>query len=116
MDNQLNTTTSGNQSQATTQSPQLTGRPATNSTQSGSVQPGTTSSLLESSNGISLGDGKLTAVSLKPSSLATSSAKDVGNKPAQHDFNPAYLALPVLLVIVAVVIVIVTNRSVKKTT
>lgn len=115
----LNITSSGGQ-QTATGNPQTVptatpGSPA----QSRSVQPGTSDSLLESQQGISLGNQSLTTVSLdgNPSQArtVTSTRKDPAAKPVHH-VNAAWLSLPVLLVLVAAAMFWSMARSAKSTT
>lgn len=116
-DNQL-TTTSGSESQANTQSPQAAGAGVTGSVQSGSVQPGTATSLLNGGqNGVPLNGSALSTVSLNtPPQAATASVIKAAIPKQNHHVNSVFLAFPALLILVAAIAFWLTSRSEKTTT
>ncbi len=115
----LTTTTSGAGlgNQTSTQTPQASVGPASKAAASGSVQPGTATSLLTQSNGISLSGQALTAVSLDGTTTSTGqSSQPEPVTPAKHDVNPVLLGLAIALFVAALMIVWKINHSAKNTT
>lgn len=116
MANQL-TASSGSGTQSATQSPQTAGQPSTAAAQTSNVQPGTATDLLRSQSGVQLQDTALSTVSLstQTTSSSTTSAAPATQQP-KHHVNAVLFALPVLLVLLAVIFFWLTSRSVKSTT
>lgn len=111
----LNTTTA-NGTQTTTQSPQslVSG---TTTAKTGTIQPGTAKDLLNSTNGVALGDQQLTTVSLANStSTSTSTNTATNNAKNNHNVSPVALGFCALLFVIALVMFFMTNRSAKNTT
>lgn len=103
--------------QTTTQSPQAVPAQTVGgaSKQSGSVQPGTTATLLTSQQGISLNAVAPTTVSLTASTQ--SQASSAAAQPAvRHHTNSAIFIVPVILCLVAIGFFWVITRSAKNTT
>lgn len=101
--------------QATTQNPQTAPTQTIGaSTQSGGVQPGTSTSLLTDSQGVSLQTRPLTTVSLAAGTSQTSSTSAA--KPAQHHVSPSLFIIPVVLVVIAAAMFWAMSRSAKSTT
>lgn len=107
------TATAGSGSQATTQSPQSAGQPSGNSALSGSVQPGTATSLLDSQDGVPLHGTALSTVSLTNTAPAVAVLPKAS--PPKHHVNSAFFGFSGLLLLVAVVLFWNTNRSAKGT-
>lgn len=100
--------------QTATQDPQAAttqavGAPA----QSAGVQPGTTSSLLTSTQGVSLSDTPLTTVSLASS---TQAQPNQAGQPVHHHVNYGLYGVSIVLCVLAAVIFWATGRSAKNTT
>lgn len=115
----LNITSSDGQ-QTTISNPQSApaGTPGTPAA-SGAVQPGTADTLLKSQQGVDLGNPALTTVTLNgdPSQLRTQTQSAAGT-PAQpqHHVSAAWLAIPVIFVLVAAGMFVAMSRSAKSTT
>jgi len=110
---ELNTTTQSS-SQTTTQSPQsAVGSGSVGGTQTGSVQSGTPTDLLNNQPGIPLADTPLSTVNLQPSTTATNTAQPPVSK---HHVNAGLLSFSALLILIAIILFIVAGRSVKSTT
>lgn len=113
----LNATTNSSGGQTTTQSPQSAVGSGVGGTQTGGVQSGTPNNLLTSSNGISLSGTALTTVSLNPGTATKASTTTVPlASPIKHHVNSVLLGFSGLLIVVAIVLFWVANRSVKSTT
>jgi hypothetical protein len=111
---QLNTTTSS--SQTTTATPQTAvGSSVGGSENSGSLQPGTSTDLLRSSNGIPLSTTNLPSVNLS-ANLSTSTASASPVVTSKHHINVAMLSLSAIFIIVAIILFFTANRSAKTTT
>lgn len=110
----LNTTT-GTGTQTSTGSPQTVGA-GSNTAQSGSVQPGTATNLLNSSQGISLANTPLTTVNLGATKTATTPGTTTGQAAADQQVSPLAIGVCVLLFAVALVAFAIINRSAKNTT
>jgi hypothetical protein len=108
------TATTGGGTQTSTQSPQSSAGAAGFGTnqQSGSVQPGTTASLLTSTGGVPLQNTQLSTVDL----TSSSQAKTAPTTTTTHHVNPGLIALPVILLFIAAVLIWSINRSAKTTT
>jgi hypothetical protein len=113
--NQL-TAGNGSGTQATTQSPQTAGQPAATGTQSGNVQPGTATNLLNSSGGVPLRPTPLSTVSLTPSASTPAVLAQSTVTQPKHHINPVLFGFSGLLLLVAVVSVWIISRSAKNTT
>ena len=110
----LNTTT-GSGTQSATGTPQNVGGPNTNAAPSDNVQPGTATTLLNSTSGISLSGNALTVVDLKGASATTT--QTTTEPPAQpHHINTAALGVCAVLAVVAVIVFVSMTRSAKNTT
>jgi len=102
--------------QATTQNPQTAPTQTIGaSTQSGGVQPGTSTSLLTDSQGVNLQTRPLTTVSLATTTPSQTSSTTAA-KPAQHHMSPALFIIPVALVVIAAALFWAMSRSAKSTT
>lgn len=105
--------------QTTTQNPQaISGQNISASTQSSGIQPGTSTDLLNSTQGETLGAPSLTAVSLVNTGTRTeTSAPGSGpaSKPAHH-VNAALFVIPVALVLMAAAMFWYMTRSAAKST
>jgi hypothetical protein len=107
--------------QGTTQNPQSAPSGQTisgASAQSGGVQPGTAKDVLTNQNGLSLHTTALTAVSLDQTTSSTGSQAQPApavQKPAHH-INPALIGISIILIIVAIGLFWMINRSAKSTT
>lgn len=102
--------------QATTQNPQTAPTQTIGaSTKSGGVQPGTATSLLTDSQGVSLQTRPLTTVSLAAGTPSQTSSTTAA-KPAQHHVTPALFIIPVVLCLVAAAMFWAMSRSAKSTT
>ncbi|HEX7632795.1 MAG TPA: hypothetical protein VF401_00550 [Candidatus Saccharimonadales bacterium] len=100
--------------QSATQSPQ-TSAPSTTGTaspESGQIQPGTTSSLLQSQGGTTLHPGALTTVSLAAPAGSTAATQTT----TPRHINGALLVFSLLLFAIAIGLFWTTNKSVNKTT
>ncbi|HEX5743902.1 MAG TPA: hypothetical protein VFX84_00405 [Candidatus Saccharimonadales bacterium] len=112
--------TSSDGQQNTTGNPQTapTGTPGTPA-KSGSVQPGTSTDLLNSQQGIGLGSPALTTVNLDsdPSQVRTQtgSQSQAAAQPPYHA-NLAWLSVPAIFLLVAAGMVWAIARSAKSTT
>src|SRR5580765_1030313 len=112
------TATSGSGTQTTTGTPQSV--PITagfgGGTQASGVQPGTATSLLNSSQGVELTPTALPSVSLDSTTTAgkTTSVIPLAAKP--HHLNLGLLGISAVLVVVAIVLFWSMNRSAKNTT
>lgn len=109
----LNTTT-GSGTQSATGTPQSVGGPTTNAASAGSVQPGTATTLLNSSSGISLSGSKLTTVDMTATSATTQATTEPPAEP--HHINTAALAICAVLAVIAVIVFVSMTRSAKNTT
>jgi len=109
----LNTTT-GSGTQSATGTPQTVGE-ANTTAQSGSVQPGTATSLLNSSGGITLGNNALTTVNLTANTSATTQTATT-TPAATHQVNAVAIGFCGILFVTALVIFAVMSRSAKNTT
>ncbi len=106
----------GTGTQTSTQSPQgATGQTGAPAAQTGSVQPGTATSVLTSSGGITLQNTPLTTVNLGASTQAATAAAAPVAAP-KHHFNPVLFGVSVLLCLIAVALFWATMRSAKNTT
>lgn len=121
--NELTITNDSSGTQSTTQSPQSAA--PTNSggnVSSGSVQPGTTQKILTNTQaGMPLGGSQLTTVDLKATDARAITAT-VAPPPAvaqtapQHPVNLVLLGVSGLLIAGAIILFVITQRSVKNTT
>lgn len=103
--------------QTTTSNPQtLPTQTIGASAKSGGVQPGTAASLLNSQQGVSLGNPDLTTVNLGPATQTQTAASPRPAQPARHSINATWLGIPVILVLVAVGTFWIMHRSAKSTT
>ncbi|HMH30940.1 MAG TPA: hypothetical protein VK534_00500 [Methylomirabilota bacterium] len=110
-------TSSNSGSQSGAQSPQTATQSGTGGTSTKVVQPGAANASLNQSSavGLSLTGTVPTAVSL--SSTPSTSTRQVTQAPAPaRDFNPALIAIPVILVLVGAALMWAMRRSVKNTT
>jgi len=112
--NQLTTTSNSLSSQTVTQSPQTATGSNGASPLSGSVQPGTAVSLLNSNVGMQLHGTALTTINLSTSN-STSATPTLQSAQKHHIYIPLF-GLSALLVLVAIVLLSTANRSVKTTT
>lgn len=107
-----------NGEQTTTQNPQTspTGAAPGASTKSSGVQPGTSNSLLTSTQGESLRPQALTTVSLVNTGTQTRTLSRPTPQPAPHKLNPAWISIPVILCVAAAIMFWAMTRSAKNTT
>jgi len=115
VDNTQLKTGSATGTQITTQTPQSATGPA-GGTKSNSLQPGTATTLLNSSTGIQLQNKAVPTIQLPP---ATATVAQAGPSPVPakpHHVSPVLISLPVILVLVALVMFWQARRSVKSTT
>lgn len=110
------TATSSSGQQTTTGNPQIappqSGGP---STESGGIQPGTTSNLLTNSGGLPLNTAQpLTTVDLSATSTSTTATTSPPAK--DHQISPGLIGLTIALFALAIIAFWVTNRSAKTTT
>ena len=110
---QLNATTSDGQ-QTSTQNPQTAGQSAISGAPAGSVQPGTSSDLLNGQGSVQLHDQPLTTVNLSAAPDVSPQPKPVA--PPQHHFNPVLLLITAVLLLIAAGSVVSISRSSKNTT
>ena len=104
-------------SQATTQSPQSLVGSGSGTASTGSVQPGTATSLLTSTSGIALHPAQLSTVSFNSASATASSAPAVATTlPPKHHLNSGLLAISIGLVVIAAAAFLMISRSAKNTT
>jgi hypothetical protein len=110
----LSASTSGG-TQTSTQSPQASAGSGGfgGTAQSGSVQPGTTQSLLTSSGGVPLQNTPVSTVNLSAGTQAQAAKPAASPK---HHINPVLIVVPLLLLVVAVGMVGYITASAKKTT
>jgi hypothetical protein len=105
--------------QSSTQSPQSLVNQGTSTEASSSVQPGTATSLLTTSNGISLGPSQLSTVTIgngASSSSHTTQTVASASPPKKHTPNYVLLGVAGLLLVVAVVVSIIFTLNAKNTT
>jgi hypothetical protein len=104
-------------SQKNTQTPQASVGPASKATPSGSVQPGTATSLLSTTTGgISLTNQTLPTVTVGAASASTGQVTPSKPIPAKHHFNPVLLGLAIVLLAAALAFFWIITRSAKNTT
>jgi hypothetical protein len=106
--------------QSTTQSPQSLVGSGTSTAPGSNVQPGTSTSLLNNSSGISLGNSNLSTIDLNSTSTtagSTSVAKAAPQAaPATHHINTSLLGVCLGLLVVAVASFFYMNQAEKNTT
>lgn len=112
-------TGTGGGTQANTQSPQSAAQPTTGGAQASSVQPGTTNDLLNqqaagNDGGVPLSNPPLTTVGLD--ATATTTVAQAAKPTPKHEFQPALIAFPVVLLLAAVLVAWFMKRSVNNTT
>jgi len=114
----LSTSTEGSiNGQVRTTNPQTAGQPASGGARSGSVQPGTATSVLTSQQGVALHATALPSITIGATPTQTSAVSNPPSPPApKHHINPTLLGFPALLVIVAVVLFWTARRAEKITT
>jgi hypothetical protein len=95
------TSTNSSNSQFSTQNPQSLATGGISNISNSNVQSSDTASLFNGGSGISLKQTSLPVVSLGTSSSQTNSQPVVT---AKHHFDAAWLILPILLVVIAVVV------------
>ena len=102
---------SSSQSQTTTQSPQASAQSLGGTTQSSSVQPGTTTALLNSGSGsVALHPMPLTSVSLSTAQPTTDQTVATAAKPAHHT-DPVFFGLAVVLFAAAALLYWLAGRA-----
>jgi hypothetical protein len=107
---------SGNsQSETNTQSPQSNAQSINSGTKTSSVQPGTTTSLLNGQGSVTLHPTALTNVSLTNTQPATAPVAAATTAKHRHHVNPVLFGFSALLFLIAVVLIWTINRSAKKT-
>ncbi|HVV66950.1 MAG TPA: hypothetical protein VHB72_02670 [Candidatus Saccharimonadales bacterium] len=102
-------------SQTHTQSPQSSagsGSPATAPTSS--VQPGTATSLLTSTQGVKLNNTQLSVVNISTSPQTITGQTHTANPPKTHHINPVLLGIAGACLLLAVVFFVIISRSGKK--
>lgn len=115
MSNSTNLATAGSSgTQSSTQTPQTSVQASSLGGQNSSLQPGTDSSLLTSSNGINLSD--ITSNGTTSASTTTASSQVASTEPVHHKVNPVLLGFAIILFVVAIVLFAITSRSEKSTT
>ena len=104
--------------QNATQNPQTVPSAPGASTRSGGVQPGTATSLLTSTQGETLHPQTLTTVSLAsdPRTVRTTTSSVQPAPPQAHKVNAVWVAIPLVICLVAVVVFWAMSRSAKSTT
>jgi|GEM_PF-2579055 hypothetical protein len=113
--------TSGNGTQTSTQSPQGLVSSGNSNTEAGSnVQPGTATTLLTNTSGITLHPTALTTVNVgatspQPAATTSSTPATVHTQP-KHHINGGLLGISIGLLVIAVVVFLVITRSAKNTT
>jgi hypothetical protein len=103
-------------SQANTQTPQSSAAPATNATPSGSVQPGTATSLLTSKGGVQLTNQVLPTISLGTTLTGTEQSAPAQVAQPKHHANVFLLGVAAVLFVMAIAFFWSTARSAKNTT
>lgn len=104
-------------SQINTQNPQTAGQPANLGVQSSKVQPGTANDVLNrpTTEGVPLSGTQLPSVNLSQTAAQTT-AQPQPQTTTQRDINPAMIAGPATLFVLAVVVFWAMSRSAKNTT
>jgi|GEM_PF-1648912 len=108
----------GSGTQATTGNPQIITPGGGGQAQTNSVQPNAGANLLKSQGGISLSPTALPTVALGGASSQSQTVQSTPTTPslAKHHIDAAYLVIPGLLIVLAIIAFWVTSRSVKSTT